>query len=1853
MKRAFIFLIAGLSGLYALETPRKKTGAPAAVVTPMPARVLPADDRPFVNAPTGAGITVEGTDEALVAYTIVTVMFPTDMVEADQIDAEGAESPMSIWPDLDVSPIWRTQSQVELMVKGPIIPGQAYRLRLREKLADLAGKPLPENEWGAEMKSPDFAISEESYGEREWLNSRPQVPLEFNYPVRLEDAAQALWFQNRVTREKLPAEILLNNAEGEMADTSAVEVKEVSQDITGFRVRPVKPLPVNGRYDLVVDGVHDAFGGREMLYPRVFPLGGTHPLTVDYVNARNAPLEEPSIEVKFRQILDNTPLPKDALQITPAVPGLQVRKEGAFLTAEGDFDTSQRYTVTISDKIGGVGGYGLAKAEVWGATFRPKVSTILFPEQQIRERSQLGLSFAFYQINTSALEWKLARVPLEKLPEVLRRAQEFNSTVTDDVGDPKWTKDGVFARKTSEPLIPALELEVVGTGATPAASGNTEELREIAWKPTEPILLNGPMLLEITGTSSEGQIMGNRAVIYFGETAITRKVTPEQTILRIAGMSDAQPQAQVPVAALDQDLHEIAKASTDGNGVAVFEREAIAGAEYFLANGTLQPVALSDQFSSGSSSSRTPAPLRAFTMTDRPLYRPGQSVQFKGFLRESQNDVLTIPTGTPVKWTIQRTNGGDILSSGETKVDAEGGWNGLWNPPADVPVGEYSLKVMVKGQQAGSAEQFRIEEFRNPPFSVLCEEQTLEKPAEAMISVASQYFHGAPNAGSRVQWKATWESDSDEYGYFGDGAMTRVDTYSENVRTPTYSTEVSGEAILDGNGQAILRCEPPFKDSGNRAHCQVSWKVDVTGPDGQTITGGISQRIAMAPVLLGVKRGEVREGEVEFEWDAEEEFAEPPKAAQVQLFFVQTKSVKERVAANVYRYRNFDQYDLIEKREQTLGDSIKFKPKKPGRYVAVISPLVGKPGFPVSEQAFVDGEGESEVPVQSDTSATVFSVNGRNADDKPWKVGETAVLNVLSPGTGVAWVSVETDKVLDTFTAPITGNTSRIEIPVKPEYEPNVYVSVYVLRPGGSNALAGEMFGYDRLTVRATGRTLDVKVKTSREEYEPRENISGEVIVTAAGQPVAGADLAIYAVDDSILTLGQWHLPSMLADFFPARNFAVMTYSALKAYVDKIAPEWLTMKGFVVGDKGDEVAGNVGFTRKDFKPLILWKPSVKTDAQGVAKFECVAPDNLTRFRVIAVGQTKDSQFGGGDATFAVSKKLLVDTALPRFLRLGDEVELRAVVRQKVAETEKLVVSCATGPGLVLTGEYHQEITAAKDAPVVVRFKAQVKELRNTPVKFEVTAPADPKLADAVEVTLPVAEPVILKKEAVTGTTGNTTFAVREVALGEWEHARGTFNFAVSTTPWLAKLMGLPFLLEYPHGCFEQKSSKLLAYTYLANLLEYLPDAKARKANYEKVIIDTLSEFETGLLPDGRLPYWPGGTAANDYVTIQAAWCVTQAEAAGFAVPEHLSSELFTALENISTDAQATPTLRTFALFVLSTFELESTDAVVATANELFLHRDKLTGEGLAMLAIALNQLEIEPDKQKQLVSELPRDFGNIGFNPVLFSSATRTEALCLWARLLILPNENNRILNERLGQLMESSASLSTQENLWLLVAFDALLKASKTTRVTGASPKPDATSVNGSAVAWDKRDLAKLAEFVVRGTKPGGSFVLKAEYRTEETKTAAQSKGMKVERVVKNLTEASRDGSAGAPFKLGDQILISYRFYSDKPQSYVAVEDLQPAGLEVINPDLAMFGQFYAVPPEPGVTANLSHSEMRDQQTNLYFDTLPAGAQSYSVLARATSAGTFTWPATQILPMYDSRFFGRSASSTCTVVAE
>ena len=160
---------------------------------------------------------------------------------------------------------------------------------------------------------------------------------------------------------------------------------------------------------------------------------------------------------------------------------------------------------------------------------------------------------------------------------------------------------------------------------------------------------------------------------------------------------------------------------------------------------------------------------------------------------------------------------------------------------------------------------------------------------------------------------------------------------------------------------------------------------------------------------------------------------------------------------------------------------------------------------------------------------------------------------------------------------------------------------------------------------------------------------------------------------------------------------------------------------------------------------------------------------------------------------------------------------------------------------------------------------------------------------------------------------------------------------------------------------------------------------------------------------------------------------------------------------------------------------------------------------------------------------------------------------------------------------MDSSAALSTQENLWLLLEFKSMIGAERARRTNSTDPK-GIVSKNARSAAWIDRKISD--DLVVKGLNKGAlNFLLQAEYSTDEVDTDRIDRGFRVERVVKNLTDAKRTGASDAPFKLGDQILVTYRMNTRKLQNYVALEDSLPAGLETVNPNLAMIGKFFELP--------------------------------------------------------------------------
>ncbi len=377
-------------------------------------------------SPDAGAVHVEPSNGSIEPGTVLTFSFPTSMIESANIDVPNQPRPFISQPEIEGEFLWKSPTEGEFKIKR-VKAGATYHFGLAPKLTDLAHQPVPAKNWSAEYTTPAFSVTTD-FEARHELNAQPQLPLESTYDVRLSEVVEHTYFQDRDSRQRFPVDV--------------IQGSEDSPQAREFRVTPRESLPVARTYDLIVDGLVDAGSQEPLSYPSVFPVGTTAPLKIEWVGAFNRALEEPMIQIKFNDEFDPVRVTPDKIRIEPAVEHLKLLADGQIVTAKGDFDLTQHYVVTVFPNLKGQRGYALPVQSKWGATFHPKDPCLIFPSSQLFLRALKELRFSFLQINTGPVEWKLARIPLEKLSEVSARLSEFeqeevNPLTGKTVADPR------------------------------------------------------------------------------------------------------------------------------------------------------------------------------------------------------------------------------------------------------------------------------------------------------------------------------------------------------------------------------------------------------------------------------------------------------------------------------------------------------------------------------------------------------------------------------------------------------------------------------------------------------------------------------------------------------------------------------------------------------------------------------------------------------------------------------------------------------------------------------------------------------------------------------------------------------------------------------------------------------------------------------------------------------------------------------------------------------------------------------------------------------------------------------------------------------------------------------------------------------------------------------------------------------------------------------------------------------------------------------------------------------------------------------------------------------------------------
>jgi len=1448
----------------------------------------------------------------------------------------------------------------------------------------------------------------------------------------------------------------------------------------------------------------------------------------------------------------------------------------------------------------------------------------------------------------------------------------------------------------------------------PGAGRNVSTARRV---PIEPLL---------AGTGGRGAFVlateNDVRVANVTDLAITAKMSRFGSLVWVTRLSDGQPVPGATVS-IGNKVDMVFETRTDGDGLAVIPADKYepANAEGSTDGHHLVFARLGDDwtwrrvgdvFRWGGDGAWVDAsgglePL-GMLFTDRGVYRPGETVELEAIFR------LPRPKGTETPalrvLTLNATDAqGEPLFDGKATLDDFGAVAVHVPVPATAHLGEARIEAKMDGERGnGVSATVQLAAYKASEFKVGVDAGAPSwiRGADGSFDVHGDYLFGAPMAGAKVRWNVTRARSS----FMPPGADAFVvddEAYERELeyRAARAGRFQSGDGALDAHG--VFSAHVPLALEGQRGTEVVTLEAEVEDVSRQTAASRASAIVHPASFYVALRRPR--------DW-----FVAKGDAVHAEVAAVDPAG-KHRAGVPVH-------VDLVRRTWsnvlESTGESAGHWDSKPVDATVASCDVVStadtaactltapQPGYYLvharardekardvlaSYDVYAIGEGGEAGWATSDASEVKLV-----PDKKAYEVGDVARVLVKSPFREAdALVTVERSGIYRQERVHLVGATPTLRFPITEDLRPNAFVSVHLVRgrtkaaPARGADVGAPAFksGYAALNIDPESRRLKVALTPARKELRPGDMVEADVAVTdPAGKAVEG-ELTLWAVDEGVLMLTGYATPDPVPTFTAPRSLAVFAMES-RADLARIFRASFAQLGV---DKGDEGGGGGTAMRADFRATAWFEPAVRTGTDGRAHVRFKLPDNLTTFRVMAVAVARDDRFGDGDAQVTTSRPLMLRPALPRFLRAGDAIDAGVIVSTKGMGDSQVEVTAA-GEGVSVGGEARRVVAVKKGESVEVRWPIAASHAGSAKLTFRARAGGE---SDAVQVTKRVDAPATMETVALEGET-KTASAEKLGDLGALRDDVGGLDVRVSSTALVGVGDGMDQLLEYPYGCTEQLTSRLVPLVATRDLATALgialpkdPDGLADVA-IAKILANQRSE--------GGFGWWPDSRESDPWVTAYALWGLDAAKKEGRAVPETAIDRAVQWLRGrLSKLEGASPVDlagRAFVVDVLATTGRPDP----GFTNRLYERRAEMPLFARALLAHAIAVGKMDPAQAQELLHDLEQHLritpesatvvDNLSDNyAAVLDSQPRTTAIVLRALVALDPRHAlaPRLARGLLGERKNGQWS-STHEAAWSLLALDDYRRAFEK-----EAPSFDARVWVSGQLALDApfREKGALQRDVtvpmakVLGQDPTVAFQMdgsgalfyeaRLRYARKEPPHDAIDRGFFVRKLLRSVTpDGLRDALGTLPsatqarVRAGDLVLVDLVLVTPTPREQVVLDDPMAAGLEPVDASLATTAESLDVTESGGAgdtddeertddDARASgrgwgsawyHREMHDDRVLTFVEHMPAGMYHYRYLARATTVGKFLVPPTKAECMYDPGVFGRTAASELQVTA-
>jgi len=1357
---------------------------------------------------------------------------------------------------------------------------------------------------------------------------------------------------------------------------------------------------------------------------------------------------------------------------------------------------------------------------------------------------------------------------------------------------------------------------------------------------------------------------GFRQLAQVTDLAAHIKIAPKQSLVWVTRLSSGAPVAQADVQVLDATGAVKWSGQTDAQGLAdvpgaVALQLATKGYDWeypfalvtaakdgdfgFTANTWTSGVEPYEFGLTQGWEAQRPQPA-GFVFADRGIYRPGDTVHLKGVARYRTVGELKAPSEGSLFAVEIHDSKGTVAKKAQVKTNAYGTFTFDLAVPKDAPLGYWSAEVKGKapGGEVSLYGNFRVEEYRAPQFrvDVATPKKDLIAGDALTATVSARYLFGGTMSDAKAKWSAHRSSASFSSEAAPDFNFAQ-ETWWYDDREPEAMGGFfgSGDGRLDAKGElqvAAGQVEAPGEKTASYV-----LEGEVEDVNRQSVAGRVEVTVHPAAFYVGLRApsGFLQAGK---EAAVDTVVADvtgkraPGRGLTVSVLSRTWKSVKKKDASGGFTTLSEPvetEVATCALKSEDAPVPCKFTPAQGGFYV-VKAKVKDDQGRQHTASLGLYVTGEDFVAWQRNDTDRIELV----PDKTTYDVGDVARVLVKSPyPTASGVLTVEREGVLSRRVVTFKGSVTAVEIPITEDMVPNVFAGVVLVHPrsstggqetGDDPGRPAARIGLAKLGVERKSKRLAVKVTTDKPSYHPGDTVTANVAIADAKGGGTTAEVTFWAVDEAVLRLTSYQTPDPIAAIFPERPLSVRLGEPLLNLVRRRS---YGEKGEIQGGGGGGNEGK-GF-RSNFKTTILFETVEAKDGKATLTFKL--PDNLTTFRLMAVAVTMAERFGSGETSVEVNKPLLALPALPRFARVGDRFEAGVVVHAQEEGKGEATVTAQVEGGAALDGAAEQKVAVAPGAPKEVRFAFKANAPGKATFRFRVKNGA---FEDGVQEAIPLEVAAAVEAVAVAGDTTEQRVEgltpPKDVLEGE-----GGLTVTLASTSLGNFGDGFRQLVEYPYGCLEQQSSRLVPFVALREIAGQFnvpwPTATTKKQAQEnelnhlfrtylfdpldvseekdpdQVIAKTVRSILQLEDDDGSFRYWPTATCSSSWGSAWATLSLSRARDVGFDVNPSALAKAEGYLGKVlggqchACEHGCPDETRVFAAYVLARLkkpkpsfypELYGKRKDLSLFSRALLANAMFVGGGdrkqaNALLQELLNQAKESP--QGLHFAEVDEATGK-----TFFASDTRTTGAVLQALTDISPDHPyvGKLAHYLTSVRQGSGSWRTTQEAAFSLLALTQVLRTKeKDTPSYVADVALGAKSLvsekfEGRSLAVKESKVTMKDLLAAAGGqqqpltfKKNGAGVLyysaTMRYLPAKAPTTAVDQGLFVQR----WFEPYAGGGQATAFHAGDLVRVRVRVATNQERHYAAIAVPLPAGLEPVDTSLGTTAKLASSPNSEG----------------------------------------------------------------------